>query len=325
MALTNGFVGNMFTFGHDPYKRLPAFHSGDSSRAIVIVGGQTDGLLQLNYITPLETEAKANGWSVVQCLLGSSLASISAGTHVSDADDLAELIDFLVHTRHMKEIALFAYSSGIQVALEFLRTSRFAECVTRVILQGIVCDPKAPIFTKTGVAKRERVAAELVRTGHKGEFLPIDVYDLPLTAARIYSGGLLSLQEAIWVPALEGDEATLRANLSCVQVPLLIMLALGTDYSVPAAVRDEVIGATRKCAATCAVEVSFFEDTCDERRRMLKACEAQHTAAFILFLLQQDRQRLQREEEDRAAEADEKRRQRSILAKEMLVVANRDK
>lgn len=298
---------------------MPVFVSGQSHRMVLWIGGQCDGLFSLNYMPVLVAAMLAEGWAVAQAQLESSQVG-SARTHVGDAEDLDVLVQLLVKTHGVTEIALFGTGTGVQVALEFLKIGSAKEWVTRVILQGVVAEPDAPIFTAEGRKELHEVATRLVEAGRGEEVGEMRaVYDLPISAARVWSGGFPTLQEALWNPLVVGDTATVAQNFRCVDAPCLLMIAVGSGYAVTKAKRDELRATVAtKCGFVADVSLQFFADTCDERRRMLKTAEADHTAAISLFLREEDRKRAEREAAAAARQAEEMRRSRSIIAKSQL-------
>jgi len=314
-------AGQLFQFGNDPARQLSVFMTGTKQRAMVVVGGVIDGFFSLHSMRLLVTELEACGWTAVQPQLASSHTGYGARTHVGDAEDLQDLIRLLEKDFEMNEITLFAWSSGVQVALEFLTNCEDTDIITRVILQGVVTDPSDPIFSPEGEAKRQALVDEYMASGRRDAIVPEEVYDIPMTAARLSTGGLPSLQEAVWQPATSEDHERLKKNLAALTMPTMLMIATGTEYLPSQAVKDKVRLLVSTCAATPEIEVNFFEAAGDERRRMLRGSEAEHSTAITFFLRECDRRREEREEAARQHAAEEMRRSRSILAKSLLKVS----
>jgi hypothetical protein len=310
--------GSMITFGDDPSRQMLVFMTGEQKRAFVVVGCQASAFFAHHSMRLLVSELATARWSTAQTQLASNMVGYGGRTHVGDAEDLASLISLLTRDYEMSEITLFGWSSGVQVVLQYLGTARNADAVTRVILQGVVNDPKDEIFSEATAAKRSRLVDEYMRSGREEVVVPIDIYDIPITAARLSTGGLPSMQEAVWQPATLGNREQLQANLKSVKVPLLLMIAMSTQYRPSAELKNQVKEIVAACASTPEVEVNFFEAAGDERRRLLRGAEAAHTAAIVLFLKECDRRRDEREEAARQAAVEEMRRNRSILAKSLL-------
>jgi hypothetical protein len=318
MSTSDVYGGRLFTFHKDPYKRMPIFLSGNAPRCLLWIGGQGDGFFSLGYMNHLINELGSE-WTIAQVMLSSNFVAHGAPDHEHDAEDLDDLFRSLITDFGMKEIALFATCTGVQIAMQVLGTGRYAETVTRVILQGTVCDPDSEFFTEAG---RKRTVVEALKlcgyNRNEDTAAMRDFYDLPITPARASRGGILTVQELLWIPGMAGDKATLQRNLASIKVPTLVMMALGSHYFVAEDVQSKVEQAVQQSASTKELFLSYFNDTTDERRRMLKNAEAQHTAAVVFFLREQDEKRRQREEQARIAEAEVQRRDRSILAKASL-------
>lgn len=310
--------GNLLLFGDDPNRQLAVFMTGAHSRAVVIVGSQVENIFSLNCITQLLPELEANEWSSAQIQLASSMVGPIARTHVGDAEDLQDLIGILTRDYLMTEITLFAWSSGVQVALEFLGFSDRAEVITRVILQGSVADPSDEMHTPAGAARRSEIVEAMVADGRRDQIVPWDVYDIPMTAARLSTGGLPSLMEAVWSPAIRKDAVALKSNLAHIKVPLLLIVAMSAQYRPTQQVKDDVRTLVASCASTPEVDIAYFDAAGDERRRVLRGHESLHVATIITFLKECDRRRSEREEAAKQHAAEEMRRSRSILARSLL-------
>jgi pimeloyl-ACP methyl ester carboxylesterase len=311
-------AGQLFTYGNDPSRQLSVFMTGSQQRAVVVVGGVVDTFFALHSMRLLVKELEACGWSAVQPQLASSHTGFGARTHVGDAEDLQDLMLLLEKELQMNEITLFAWSSGVQVALEYLGAAEDTDIVTRVILQGVVTDPKDEVFSEETAEKRKALVDEYMSSGRRDSIVPESLYDIPLTAARHSTGGLPSLQEAVWNPAVAGNVEQLKQNLGNITVPVMFMIATGTEYMPTKEQVDAVKMTIAACAATPEIEVNVFEAAGDERRRMLRGSEAEHSTAITFFLKECDRRRDEREEAARQHAAEEMRRSRSILAKSLL-------
>jgi hypothetical protein len=318
MTTSDVYEGRLFTFHKDPYKRMPIFLSGNAPRCLLWIGGQGDGFFSLGYMTHLINELGSE-WTIAQVMLSSNIIAHGAPDHVHDAEDLDDLLRALITDFGMKEIALFATCTGVQIAMQVLANGRYAETITRVILQGTVCDPNSEYFTPEGRRRTVEEAKKLCSYNRKEDTTAMrDFYDLPITPARASTGGYPTLQELLWIPGLAGDKAALQRALAPVKVPTLVMMALGSHYSVAEDVQAKLEQVVHQSSSTKELFLSYFNDTTDERRRMLKNAEAQHTAAVVFFLREQDEKRRLREEQAMIAEAEIQRRDRSILAKASL-------
>lgn len=311
--------GKLITFHTDPYMKIPVFVSGEADRCIIWLGGQCDGFFVNQYMPLLTEELPKIGWCMAQMMSSSAFMGHGSHTHVQDAEDLDDLIKTMVTDHGMKEITLFASSTGVQIALEEMESGENVEAITRVILQGVVCNPEDPIFTKESEEKRREVARELCAQGREEEVTDMRAhYDIPVSAARVNSGGHLSLMEALWIPAHREEHATIAKNIAAIRVPLLVMVAFGPGYFFSREDRKGFETVLRAAASTSELSLQWLHGVCDERRRMLKADEVKITADIVYFLSEQDSKRRKREEEEAAEHAEFERRNRSVLAKSAL-------
>ena len=309
----------MLTFHTDPFLPIPVFLSGDQRRCILWIGAQCDGFFSLNYMPQLIQEAATIGWSVAQLLSSSSFLGHGGRSHIQVAEDLDLLVGLLLNETQMREVTLFATSTGVQVALEFLDNGRNAEAVTRVVLQGFVCDPQDSFFNAKGVHRRLARAKELCDAGQRESVEGMGAYyDIPITPGRCVKGGAITVQEAFWVPASTGDVEGLAKVMRSVRVPMLVLLAAGPKYSVTVEQRKKFEAQLKSAASTTELTIAFMDESCDEARRMLKSSQVQHTVAVVEFLKDQDNKRKVRDEKEKQALLEEARRNRSVLAKSNL-------
>ena len=306
------FEGRLLTFHKDPYRRIPAFLSGDGPRGLIWIGGIGDNFFSVTYLPRLIDELGGE-WTIVQAILPSSFQAYGGQDHHRDSEDLDDLLDHLVKKLDMREFALFASSTGVQTLLELLQRGRHKDLVTRVIVQGIVTDPKSAEYSAVSMLQREEAAKELVDKNQKEVLVP-ELYDLPMTAARLASGGYPTLQEALWGPALNGDVRVLKDVLGRIRCPLLVMIAMHSQFRVTKDQQQQFETAVKANSLTPEVFLTYFNDTSDENRRMLCAAEGEHTAAVVLFLREQDAKRRQREEAVLFQEQEAERKSKSVLA-----------
>jgi hypothetical protein len=313
--LSQPVSGQLFKYGDDAMRQMSVFVTGSKTRAFVVVNGQTEGLLSLLFLSTLSEQLLGADWSTIQVQLASSCVGYGGRTHVGDAEDLNDLVEILTEDFNINEIALYANGNGVQVALEFMSRGSNVDFVTRLILQGGIAEPTGDCFTAAGATKRKAAVTELMANNRGEELVDSAVYDLPTTAARLSSGGFPSLQEAFWGPALAGNKDHLVKVLRTVRVPLCLMLSCSSNYKPGKDVERYFSEMLAACASTPETDVTFFHDTCDEMRVMLKGSEAIYTTTIIFFLQEQDRRRTANEEAAASNAAEELRRSRSILAK----------
>lgn len=317
----NTYAGRLLTFHNDPFLKIPVFLSGDANRCILTVGSQTDGFFVLTYMQLLAEEAQKAGWATAQLMLSSSFVGRGPITHERDAEDVDALLALLAKEHGITEVTLFGFGTGVQVVLELMENGENTDLVSRVVLQGIVCDPSQTYFTPTAAAARLAAAEALFSAGNGGaEDMGAmrDHYDIPITPARVCKGGSLTLMEAFWGPALAKDSVKIANTLNQVRVPLLLMVALGVGYRISDEERRGFEAVMHAAASTTELSIQFFEDISDERRRLLRAEDAKHVAAIVFFLRGEDDKRTAREVAEEEERKEMERRSRSVLAKSKL-------
>jgi hypothetical protein len=202
----------------------------------------------------------------------------------------------------------------VQVVLAYLSTFKSTQLVTRVVLNGCVADPRSEVHCAAGQIRRKEYIEKAIAAQRRADLLPMpDVYDKDVTVGRAVCGGFLTLQEAVWNPAIQGNAATLRESLGDVRTPLLLQVLPGPGYQVSKETRADVDHFVSSNAASTEVYVDFIDDSADEKRDILAGSEIQHVASVLKFLESADKRRVERVEQQRAAEYETSRKQRSIL------------
>ncbi|ESL09716.1 hypothetical protein TRSC58_02560 [Trypanosoma rangeli SC58] len=308
------YAGSMFTFYKDPYCKLPVFVMGERARRCILwIGGQCESFLTFGYFPELVKMLEGE-WQFVQTELASCRVGFGAQDHVHDAEDVDDLLEILVKKHGMEEVTIFGTSTGAQVVFELLENGRNVEFITRVILHGVVCDPEMPLFTPEGEAERKEIVAKLLEEGrHEDSRAMVNHYDIPITPARLSSGGFPTLQEAVWCPCFRGDTETLRKSLGLVKVPLLLMLAHHAQYKPTAKEVDRVMQLSKEYTDCTHVTVAYFNDTCDERRRVLKAAEAEHVEAIVQFIFEEEEKRKKHLAHQKFKAVENEKKRKSVL------------
>ena len=175
-----------------------AFCSGPGppgpERALVFVGGLTDGLLATWYVEALGEElARLDPpWGLVQPLLSSGYSGFGTSSLARDADELAELTRFLRAGRGVRVIALAGHSTGCQDAVAYVRSCRSHAHDGWPRLAGVVL--QAPVSdrewndTLPGTPQHLAAARALVAADRGDECLPpAAVFGVPVSAERYLS------------------------------------------------------------------------------------------------------------------------------------------
>lgn len=152
--------GELFLYNED--WGMGAFEFGadrGSRRALVCVGGLTDGLLSMRYLPRLAGAVGEDGWRVVQPVLSSSYSGWGTASLDSDVADLDRLLGHLAERRGVAEVVLLGHSTGCQDAVRYLATGSHVSMVRGAILQAPVSDREA--LPLTSVGSREEFDASL--------------------------------------------------------------------------------------------------------------------------------------------------------------------
>lgn len=312
--------GKLFYYYMDPYRKVPIFLSGTGKRTLLWIGGQCETFLTIQYFPEL-IQKLGGSWNFTQIEIPSSHIGFGGPDHLTEAADIVEVIKLLNEKYEQEEVALFATNTGLQLALEVLKSPMVESIVTRFIVHGVVTPLDNPLFSLIGVQKRADRVTELMKAGRRDDASSMaDVYDLPITPARLSEGGYPSLQEALWQPALEGRVEVVQDAFGHINVPSLIMCAKNINYRISDEEFEVVKGAAEKAMPNVTIE--FFADTCDEVRRLLNADIPHHVTSISDFLLEWDRKRQEeKEKEAKLAEEEEKRKRNEANKKRYSTVA----
>lgn len=301
--------GKLFYYYMDPYRKVPIFLAGTGKRTLLWIGGQCETFLTIQYFPEL-IEKLGGSWNFTQVETPSSHIGFGGPDHLTEAQDIVEIILLLRNKYEQQEVALFATNTGLQLALEVLKSPDAQAIVTRFIVHGVVTPLENPLFTPIGVEKRKNRVTELMQAGRREDTSSmVDVYDLPVTPARLSEGGYPSLQEALWQPALEGKMGTVKDAFGHITIPTLIMIAKDLNYRCSEEEFLSVKNAAEKTIPNLTIE--FFADTCDEVRRLLNADITHHVDSISEFLLRCDKKREEEEEKEKQLAIEEAKRKRN--------------
>ncbi|KAG2447791.1 hypothetical protein HYH02_007248 [Chlamydomonas schloesseri] len=90
-----------------------------ATRAVVLVGGLTDGLLFAPYVAPLTEALSKRGWAAVHASLQSSWTGYGTGSLDRDAGDLRLLLGHLRRQHGITGVVLMGHSTGCQDAVRY--------------------------------------------------------------------------------------------------------------------------------------------------------------------------------------------------------------
>mmetsp|Transcript_9866 Transcript_9866/g.21114 ORF Transcript_9866/g.21114 Transcript_9866/m.21114 type:complete len:276 (+) Transcript_9866:33-860(+) len=218
--------GSLFVY--DPSRNLCGFASPKvGKKALVLIGGLTDGLMPTVWTTEITDRIALQGWCTVQVLLQSSYSGYGTCSLDTDAEDLRELCSWLVG-EGVETVVLLGHSTGCQDAVHVLRNGP-APGVKGIVLQAPVSDREC-MALDPGTSEALVRAQALVADGKGNELLATGDHQVPITASRFCSlagkGGL----DDMFSSDLTDEE--LKTILGHVTVPTLLVLS-GADQYVP--------------------------------------------------------------------------------------------
>eukprot|EP00897_Mesotaenium_endlicherianum_P006887 jgi/Mesen1/6226/ME000320S05418 len=167
-----------------------AFQSGTSKKHVIVLGGLTDGFFATRYVPPLAEALVKNGWSLVQTLLSSSYIGYGIASLDQDAEEMEELINYLVTEEHSEGVVLVGHSTGCQDIVHYMkRDMEHSKAVLGAVLQAPVSDREF-LATLPESAGGLEVAEKMIQEGKGEELMPRHVNPhAPITALRYYSLG----------------------------------------------------------------------------------------------------------------------------------------
>ncbi|CAF1007210.1 unnamed protein product [Adineta ricciae] len=226
--------GNLFIY--DEKYKLVAFESSLrlSSRCFIFLGGLTDGLLSLPYISRLNQCLSQLSYSLIQPLFRSS--NLQYGWHTIDHDieDLQSLIDFLIKQRtNLESIILMGHSTGCQDIIHYLRQGNKHSFLHGIILQGPVSD-RQYLSTLSSTQKQLEYCEQNRENIH--EWLPRCLHDPPITIERCLSLNQINSIEDLFSSDLSDEQ--LSKIYQQIDVPNMWIWSRKDEY-VPDQIREE--------------------------------------------------------------------------------------
>lgn len=204
---------------YNPDTRLSLFQTNSSLPNIFIfLGGLTDGLLALPYLSKLSKVLEEHQYSLVQPLLSSSYLGYGRVNLDEDVKELDKVINYLIKKNKKActsntsntvveeeegidsmekvkknenniKIILMGHSTGAQDAMHFAKYGKTKEYLSGIILQGAVSDREYGVYLK-GKEQMDleiEIAKTLISQNKGDNFMPPDVDDAPITANRFIS------------------------------------------------------------------------------------------------------------------------------------------
>lgn len=156
---------------------------------LIMIGGMTDGLLTVPYVTELPQLLAPYKYSVIQIQLTSSFKGWGTTSLRQDVEEIKSLVEYLKNDQQRSgKIVLMGHSTGSQDVMTYLLT--YPDIVDAGIMQASVSDREA--FAMNGSSEELRVltdrALELCKMGKSNQLLSDEyskyAFNTPITAYR---------------------------------------------------------------------------------------------------------------------------------------------
>lgn len=190
--------------------KLMAFelNSFSPQNVVVFVGGLTDGLLTVPYLSQLASSLNENGWGLIQCLITSSYQGWGTGSLRRDAIEINKLVKFL-RLKGKSKIVLMGHSTGCQDTMEYLTNLENATEIEGGILQAPVSDREGmeDMFSSKEELDAYNCEAKSLIDQERGNEV------LPKKFTEKFFGGILSAYRWYSLAAVGGDDDYFSSDL----------------------------------------------------------------------------------------------------------------
>lgn len=153
-----------------------------SANKCILLGGLSDGLLPVPYVTALSELCTRQGWSLVQPLFSSSYTGFGIGSLDQDVIELDELIVYLQQHRHCQRVCCVGHSTGCQDIVHYLKTQQ-RHRLDGAVLQAPVSDREHASMSPE-YEPNLQLAQEMRTTGQLDELMPRNSLWAPITVSR---------------------------------------------------------------------------------------------------------------------------------------------
>ncbi|WVW81194.1 hypothetical protein I302_103185 [Kwoniella bestiolae CBS 10118] len=181
--------------------KYPIFTSGDltSNRALVFIGGLTNGLGAVPFTYPLSEALGKAGWKFVQFHWSSAYGGYGTGSLKRDREEMEALVKHLRGTG-IKTLIIAGHSTGSQNVIHYLSHPSISEHPELKVEGGIMQAPASDREYLDLLGAKEwftmlPLAEKMIKEGRGDELLPKEFCDkanfggnpLPITADRLFS------------------------------------------------------------------------------------------------------------------------------------------
>ena len=210
----------------------------EGSKAVVCIGGLTDGLLSLRYLPALAAELQQVGWRTFQPVLQSSYRGWGFASLDDDVLGIDKFLSFLRSKRGITEVVLLGSSTGCQDAVHYLKVGKLTDIVHGIVLQAPVSDREALSVETSGnqveaLCEFAKTASKMIAEGRGEEALPraaCQLFGPPdvITAYRFDSLTRRLADDDMFSSDLSEDE--MKQKLGHVHTPALLIASADDEY-----------------------------------------------------------------------------------------------
>lgn len=220
------------------------FEPSGLKKAIVVIGGLTDGLLTVGFASPLAEAVKELGYSVLHIQLSSSYKGWGTESLDKDVDEIDKLVKYLRRPvgGSREKIIILGRSTGSQDVIRYLL--RHGENVDAGIMNAAVSDREGlsghiePRLLK----KLNEGAIKLIEDGKSNQLLGNEyakyVFNTPITAYRWWSLMVPGGDDDYFSSDLSDD--TIRSTFGKISTPFLV-LENENDEFVPKQINKQAL------------------------------------------------------------------------------------
>ncbi|KAK6904629.1 hypothetical protein I203_105445 [Kwoniella mangroviensis CBS 8507] len=186
---------------HPGLYKYPIFTSGDltSDKAVVFIGGLTNGLGAVPFSYPLSEALGKAGWKFVQFHWSSAYGGYGTGSLTRDREEMEVLVKYLRQTG-IKTLIIAGHSTGSQNVIQYLSDPSISQASELKVEGGIMQAPASDREYLHLLGSKEwfemlPLAEQMIEDGKGDELLPKEFCDkanfggnpLPITAYRLFS------------------------------------------------------------------------------------------------------------------------------------------
>ncbi|ESQ41913.1 hypothetical protein EUTSA_v10013904mg [Eutrema salsugineum] len=224
----NQFRGVLFKYGPKPIQ--VAFKTGEYKQQVIFIGGLTDGLLATDYLEPLAIALDKEKWSLVQLLMSSSYSGFGTSSLKQDAQEIDQLISYLINKENSEGVVLLGHSTGCQDIVYYMGTNAAcSRAVRAAILQAPVSDreykatlPETPTMID--------LAANMIKEGRAEELMPREADPCaPISAYRYHSLCAYMGDDDMFSSDLSDDQLKTRLG-HMANTPCQVIFSMGDEY-----------------------------------------------------------------------------------------------